>query len=151
MGGSIECGNGFKTCAANEAANAAVTLTATPKAGARFRGWGGACSGSAKTCRVQMSAARTVSATFAAATAKATLTLVVAGNGILSAPGGRCVGAGTTVTCKQAYATGRRVTLKATPRARASFRRWDGGCSGRRTTCTLLLAAGRSVTATFSG
>jgi hypothetical protein len=128
-----------------------VTLTATPKAGARFRGWGGACSGSTRTCRVQMSAARTVTATFAAATAKATLTLVVDGRGILSAPGGRCVGAGATVTCQQAYPAGRRVTLKATPRARASFRGWGGGCAGMRPTCTLLLAAGRSVTATFSG
>jgi uncharacterized repeat protein (TIGR02543 family) len=151
VGGSIQCGNGFKTCAANEAANATVTLTATPKAGARFRGWGGACSGSARTCRVQMIAARTVSATFAAAAAKATLTLIVDGRGILSAPGGRCVGAGATVTCQQAYPAGRRVTLRATPRARASFRGWGGGCAGTRTTCTLLLAAGRSVTATFSG
>jgi hypothetical protein len=98
-----------------------------------------------------MSTARTVSATFARATAKATLTLVVAGRGILSAPGGRCAGAGATVTCKQAYTAGQRVTLKATPRARASFRGWGGGCAGTRTTCTLLLAAGRSVTATFSG
>jgi hypothetical protein len=147
----IDCGSGFKTCAANEATNTRVTLTATPKAGARFRGWGGACSGTSKTCRVLMSSARTVSASFATPTAKRTLTLVVAGRGILSAPAGRCVGASPAVTCRQLYTAGERVTLKATPQARASFRGWGGGCTGRRTTCTLVLGAGRSVTATFDG
>jgi hypothetical protein len=41
-----------------------VTLTANPVTGARFIGWGGACSGTALTCTVAMSAARSVTATF---------------------------------------------------------------------------------------
>ena len=43
-----------------------VTLTATPAVGSRLTGWGGACSGTATTCTVTMSDARTVTVTFAA-------------------------------------------------------------------------------------
>src|SRR5262249_27683513 len=102
-------------------------------------------------CRVVMGAARTVTATFSATTAKKTLTLVISGRGVLSAPGGRCVGAGPAVTCRQLYTSGQRVTVRATPRARASFKGWGGGCTGKSSTCTLVLRAGRSVTATFAG
>ena len=41
-----------------------VTLTATPAAGGTFRGWSGACSGTASTCTVTMTAARSVTARF---------------------------------------------------------------------------------------
>jgi hypothetical protein len=41
-----------------------VTLTATPAKGSTFTGWGGACSGKQKTCKVTMIQARTVRATF---------------------------------------------------------------------------------------
>jgi hypothetical protein len=42
------------TCATALPAGASVTLRVTPDAGTRFRGWGGACSGSASTCTVRM-------------------------------------------------------------------------------------------------
>ncbi len=42
----------------------AVTLTATPAAGYRFTGWTGDCSGTATTCQVSMTAARSVGAAF---------------------------------------------------------------------------------------
>jgi uncharacterized protein YfiM (DUF2279 family) len=58
----INCGT---TCNANFAANTSVTLTATPAAGHVLQSWGGACAGSAATCTLQMSQARSVSATFA--------------------------------------------------------------------------------------
>ena len=47
--------------------NTQVTLTATPTNGARFTGWGGDCSarGTTATCPVTMSAAHTVTASFA--------------------------------------------------------------------------------------
>lgn len=45
---------------------ASTTLTATPAAGSRFAGWsGGGCSGTTKTCSLNLSAARTVTARFA--------------------------------------------------------------------------------------
>ncbi len=57
----ISCGS---TCSASFASGTVVTLTATPNSGASFNGWGGACSGTATTCTVTMSSARSVSANF---------------------------------------------------------------------------------------
>ena len=57
----VSCG---ATCSANFTSGIVVTLTAAPGARARFKGWGGACSGAATTCTVTMSVARSVTATF---------------------------------------------------------------------------------------
>lgn len=54
-------------CSAHFNPDATVTLTATSAAGAVFSGWSGACTGSGA-CVVSMAQARSVSATFAAAT-----------------------------------------------------------------------------------
>jgi hypothetical protein len=62
----IDCGS---TCSASFAEGANVTLTATPDAGQVFSGWSGACSGSAATCDLGMTQARSVTAGFAAAPA----------------------------------------------------------------------------------
>jgi hypothetical protein len=61
----ITCGD---TCSAGFAPGTVVTLTAAPASGWVFAGWSGACSGTAGTCQVTMSAAKTVGARFAAVT-----------------------------------------------------------------------------------
>ena len=58
----ISCGS---SCSANFAAGTAVTLTATPAAGQRFTGWGGACTGAQSTCSLQLTQVRAVQAAFA--------------------------------------------------------------------------------------
>jgi len=64
----INCVNtaGVQTgsCAASYAAGTIVTLTATPSAPSTFAGWGSACSGTGG-CTVTMTAAQTVTASFA--------------------------------------------------------------------------------------
>jgi uncharacterized repeat protein (TIGR01451 family) len=57
----ITCG---ATCTASYAAGTTVTLTATPASGSTFAGWGGACAGTAPTCTLAMTQARTASAAF---------------------------------------------------------------------------------------
>jgi hypothetical protein len=52
------------TCSAVYNLNTFVTLTSTPGTGARFKGWGGACSGMLTTCTVTMTTALSVTATF---------------------------------------------------------------------------------------
>jgi Divergent InlB B-repeat domain len=59
----IVCGTG---CSASFTPGTAVTLNANAGIAARFAGWGGACSGTASSCTVSMSAARSVTASFAA-------------------------------------------------------------------------------------
>jgi secreted trypsin-like serine protease len=57
----IDCGG---SCAATLGRNSTVTLTASASAGSLFAGWSGACTGTASTCTVNMSAARDVTARF---------------------------------------------------------------------------------------
>jgi len=60
----INCGS---DCSENYASGTSVTLTASPATGSTFAGWSGACSGTSSTCTVSMTAARSVSASFAMA------------------------------------------------------------------------------------
>ncbi|OWQ83813.1 hypothetical protein CDN99_25445 [Roseateles aquatilis] len=63
----IDCGT---TCSATYAPGTPVVLTAAPAQGQVLQAWGGACSGTAAACTVTMSAARNVTAAFAAAPAQ---------------------------------------------------------------------------------
>jgi uncharacterized repeat protein (TIGR02543 family) len=150
-GGGISCGNGASACTATPATGSTVTLTATPASGATFTRWGGACTGTARTCRVTMSAARSVTATFTGGGAPGTLTLVVSGRGRVSTTRGSCVATGPQRTCVQRFTAGARVALTATRAAGASFLGWSGGCTGTSATCTVNLATAQTVTARFSG
>ncbi|HZU86125.1 MAG TPA: alpha-amylase family glycosyl hydrolase [Anaerolineaceae bacterium] len=60
----IDCGPTCASQAASYTNGDIVILTAAPESTASFAGWGGACSGTALTCPVTMSAARSVTATF---------------------------------------------------------------------------------------
>jgi uncharacterized repeat protein (TIGR02543 family) len=79
----VSCGT---DCTEGYALNTVVGLTASPAAGATFAGWTGACTGTAA-CSVTMSQARSVTATFTAATA---------GNGLVAAYSFNA-GSGTTL------------------------------------------------------
>ena len=57
----ITCGS---SCSASFNVGATVTLTATPGTQARFKGWGGACSGTATTCTLTMTDNLSVTGTF---------------------------------------------------------------------------------------
>jgi peptidoglycan/xylan/chitin deacetylase (PgdA/CDA1 family) len=57
----IACG---ATCQASFASGTNVTLAAAAAAGSSFTGWSGACSGTAPTCTLAMTAARSATATF---------------------------------------------------------------------------------------
>jgi hypothetical protein len=56
----INCGS---TCTAAVGAGTSVTLTATVTGNGLFAGWGGACSGTARTCTLTMDANKSVTAT----------------------------------------------------------------------------------------
>jgi hypothetical protein len=130
-------------CTANFAPGTQVTLTAAPANGWGFSGWGGPCSGVGN-CVVTMSAAQSVTATFAQT--QYTLNVSVAGNGtVTSSPSG----ISCPSVCTMNYASGTPVMLTATPTGGASFNGWGGACSGNGS-CQVTMSSLESVTAMFS-
>jgi hypothetical protein len=125
-----------------------VTLTATARSDSVFAGWQGACSGTARTCRVTLTQARTVMAAF---TQKGYYLLTVSKAGtssgtVTSSPTGINCGS----DCDHSYRSGTRVRLTARAGSSAVFAGWSGACSGRSTTCQVTLSGTRAVTATFN-
>jgi hypothetical protein len=127
-----------------------VTFTATPGTGSTFTGWTTACSGTASTCTLTLTADTTVSATFATSTAGGgtggtgggttttyKLTTKVNGKGTVSVPSGNSYAAGTVVS------------ITATPAAGAIWNGWTGDCTGLDLTCTVTMNAAKTVQANF--
>ena len=146
----IDCG---PTCAHEFPAGSDVTLNALPDQASEFTGWSGSgCSGTGP-CEVTMSAAHTVTATFALLPPPThELTVAKAGapadGTVISAPTGIDCGP----TCSHDFAAGSDVTLTATADTGSTFTGWSGSgisCSGTGT-CTVALNADEIVTATFN-
>ena len=140
------------TCSATFSNGAQVTLTETTPSGSTFSGWGGACTGTAPTCTVTMSANQNVTATFAVAQSNFQLTVTTAGTAsgtVVSSPSG----ISCPTTCTAMFPPGTLVTLTETPGAPntfSTFGGWSGACTGTTATCTLTMTADENVTATFN-
>jgi uncharacterized repeat protein (TIGR02543 family) len=141
----ISCG---ATCEANFPLTSpvlAVTLTATADTGYKFTGWTGGCTGTATTCTVSMSAAKTVTATFKPLF---TLTVNKVGTGtgtVTSTP----LGIDCGNDCTEDYLTGTAVTLTAKAATGSRFTGWSGSCAGTSTTCRVTLSAAAAAIANF--
>lgn len=125
-----------------------VTLTAMPEAGSTFGGWSGAgCSGTGA-CVVTMTAARSVTATFDAAS-DPMLTVVVIGLGgtVTSRDGGIAC----EPDCTETYVSGTMVDLTAVTLDGWVFAGFcGGGCTGSRPTCPLRLDQNTTIEAVFA-
>ncbi len=140
----INCG---ADCTEPYAQGTIVTLTAAASTGSTFSGWSGAgCTGTG-ICGVSMTAAATVTATFAAnPTPTYALTVTVNGSGgVGSSPAGITCPS----NCTAPFAQGTVVTLAATEISGQPFTGWSGACTGT-STCTVTMNAAASVTATFA-
>src|SRR6185503_16369186 len=134
-------------CSLSVTRGIAVTLTARAAAGSGFKGWGGACAGTAD-CVVTMSAARAVTATFA--TFRLTVATAGVGAGIVRGPGLTCVRPAVVGNeCSETYAPGAVVRLTARAAAGSGFKGWGGACTGT-ADCVVTMSAARAVTATFA-
>ncbi len=137
-----------------------VTLTATPAPGSTLKEWRGACTGSAPTCTVTLSANRSVRAVFKGSTTPSLRVNVSGGgdgNGSVASQAGLTPAVACAITnggtlsgqCSASYPSGTGVTLTATPAGGHTFEGWGGDCSGTGT-CVLSTTANRSVTASFA-
>jgi hypothetical protein len=137
----ISCGS---ACAHSYLYGTSVSLTATPSTGSTFVGWSGACAGRA-TCRVTMTRATSVRATFSLVPEMLTVSKRGDGKGtVTSLPAGISCGA----ICSHAYNYGSAIILNAKASKGSSFAGWAGACTGK-AACTLSMSAARSVRATF--
>jgi phospholipase C len=134
------------TCTASFPQNTQVALSETPAASNVFSGWSGACTGNAN-CSVMLTAANSVTASFAPASSSYTFTVTMAGTGtgtVTSTP----AGINCPTTCSASFAQGAQVTLNETPSANNTFSGWSGACIGA-AACIVTMTAPESVTATF--
>ena len=139
----LNCGS---TCSASFSADTSVTLTATPDNGSTFNSWSGCDATSGTVCNVSMSATRSVTARFDAASYSLTVNKSGTGSGtVTSNPAGINCGA----TCVFAYASGQSVTLTPTPASGYDFSSWSGACTGSEA-CIVSMDAAKSVTANFT-
>jgi len=138
----INCGT---TCSAKFKSGTSVKLTETAKSGSKFAGWSGACSGTSPTCKLELKAAKSATATFNSTSVQLTVQNAGTGAGIVtSSPAGiDCPG-----TCAASFAKGKQVVLTAAPAAGTTFAGWSGLCTGIGT-CNLTVEASATVTPTF--
>ncbi|MDC4223902.1 MAG: PA14 domain-containing protein [Candidatus Manganitrophus sp.] len=140
--GGIDCG---ADCSESYNINTAVTLTAVPFPDSNFSGWSGCDSTNGTACTVNITAAKSATATFTLKTFILSASRNGTGTGtVTSNPAG--INCGTD--CSESYNINTSVTLTATPAADSLFIGWDGACSGTGT-CTVSVDAAKSVTATF--
>ncbi|HVO55105.1 MAG TPA: hypothetical protein VMT37_11905, partial [Solirubrobacterales bacterium] len=139
----IECG---ATCSASFNHGTEVTLSAPPASGSRFIKWTGACTGTG-TCKVTMSAAKSVGAEFALIP-KFALKVTKSGNGsgtVTSSPSGISCGS----ECEASYEEGTEVTLTPSASAGSEFKGWSGACTGTGA-CKVTISAAKQVGAEFA-
>ncbi|BEP96341.1 hypothetical protein GmRootA79_47250 [Acidovorax sp. A79] len=129
--------NGAVTCTPNPVTHRQnANCTATPDTGYHFTGWTGDCSGMGTCQLTNVTAPRSVSATFALNTYPISITPVTTNGTVTCAP--NPVNHGQDASCT------------ATPDTGYHFTGWTGDCSGMGTCQLTNVTAPRSVSATFA-
>ncbi len=145
-GEDIDCDTGDDDCTTDVTLGSTLTIVETPDDGFVFAGWSGACSGTSRSCTVQMDDGKSATGTFR----KPRLTVSVNGNGTVTGGGIACT-SGSSSGCSADEDSGQDVTLTATPGSGGSFTSWSGCTSSSGATCTVTMSGDKSVTANFSG
>ena len=149
----MDCVTPSSACTVDLPHGSSVLLRAYPDSESEFRGWGGACAGTADTCLVSMTQAQSVEARFAL---RPTVTLRVDLGGV-----GQVTGGGITCrspeapsapnVCARTFTRGATVILTAASIGDAVFQGWGGtgGC-GIANPCTITLDRSYRPSAQFA-
>ena len=138
------------TCEAEFVRGTEITLTAHPASGVAFGRWSGTPSvctdPAAPSCRLTLSASRTVHASFTEKTPALRVSRQGPGR-VTSSP----AGISCPDTCEAQFKRATKVVLTAKPAANAVFRRWSGqpACAASQPSCTLTLYDDSRVSAVF--
>jgi Divergent InlB B-repeat domain len=143
----IQCG---PTCTGEYKNGETVTLVATPSAHSEFRGWSvagqpNACLDVNASCQLTLSAARDVTAEFAAIPQR-DLQVSVSGQGLVSSTPSRLT---CRSQCSAEFDDGSQVTLTPEPAEGFRFEGFSGACSGQ-SSCTVAMTRDLSVGANFA-
>jgi hypothetical protein len=141
--GGISCGT---LCSSSYAAGTVVTLSVSTAGGSSFAGWGGACTGTALSCKLTMDSSKSVTASFGRNMPYVTVIKKGSGSGkVKSSPAGINCDDG----CTGFYPYGSVVTLTATASKGSVFGGWSGWCLGTGT-CNVAMNQNTAVVATFT-
>jgi alpha-tubulin suppressor-like RCC1 family protein len=142
----VNCGT---DCSEIYIINTSVTLTAAPDADSNFTGWTGCDSVNGATCTVSMTAAKSVTATFALKTFLLTVSKTGIGTGtVTSSPAGINCGS----DCTELYIIHTTVTLTATPGIASVLTGWTGCDSvNGNNQCIVSMHNAKQVSADFLG
>ncbi len=140
----INCGS---ECEAEFAEGEEVELSQSAETGSEFTGWSGACSGTG-TCKVTMSEAKEVKATFDLEPEPEEFALEVNTDGTGEGEVSCKAGAGPVEPCEAEYLEGTKVTLVPEAETGSEFSGWSEDCTGSGA-CEVTMSANKSVTATF--
>jgi uncharacterized repeat protein (TIGR02543 family) len=144
-GPNINCGT---DCNESYNKGISITLTATPDSGSTFTGWSGCSRTSNKVnCILNVTTAKTVTATFKASATPPTLTVnkTGPGSGIVTGSGINC---GTD--CTEQFTAGKSITLKAVADSGSTFASWLGCNSVSGKSCIVKMTSSKTVTAAFT-
>lgn len=141
----IECTPEGLGCSARFPAGTSVSLTGAPAAKSVFAGWSGACRG--ETCVVEMTEAKSVTATFEQQTYVLSVEKTGPGTGEVSSISPAGIDCGDD--CAQSFVEGTVVSLEAKANAGSRFTGWRNGCEGTGT-CRVTLTSVQKVSANFT-
>lgn len=150
----ISCGGAFHVCSSTFTAGSTVTLTNVVGSTVVFAGWGGParCSNNSSTCRVLMSANKSITAQY-----NPVLSVSLAGNGA-----GTVYSSSSSINCSNtngcanggsvthSYYPGTIIVLKSSPTVNSAFVAWTGSGCGFVSTCTVTMDSYKTVVATFT-
>ena len=147
-GAGVDCGSGGGVdCEESYAPGSVVELSAAADAHHRFAGWGGACSGSAASCTVELDADRRVSASFEATSHL--LTVERPEHGRVTGSGIDC-GSGSGSDCTERLAAGATARLSAAADANHRLLGWTGACAGTPgASCAVVMDGAKTAGAEF--